>query len=117
METINYLIKSAIIIDPKSIFNGKKRDILICGDQIKSIKKRISIEEPHIEIKSKNIHISPGFVDLHSRIGEPGLEFKEDFNSGLNAASKGGFTGIVHMPNTIPPIQNSSDISFVIKKT
>ncbi len=117
MERINYLIKSATIIDPKSSFNGQKRDVLISGNEIISIKKRVSIKEPHIEIKSKNLHISPGFLDLHTRIGEPGLEFKEDFNSGLKAAAQGGFTGIVHMPNTIPPIQNSSDIRSTIKKT
>ena len=117
METINYIIKSATIIDPKSIFHGQKKDIFIKGDKIIDIRKNISIKEPFIEIKGKNIHISPGFIDLHTRISEPGLEFKEDFNSGLNAASNGGFTGIVHMPNTIPPIQNSSDISFVLKKT
>ena len=117
MERINYLIKSATIIDPKSSFNGQKRDVLISGNKIISIKKRVSIKEPHIEIKSKNLHISPGFLDLHTRIGEPGLEFKEDFNSGLKAAAQGGFTGIVHMPNTIPPIQNSSDIRSTIKKT
>jgi len=116
LETINYLIKSATIIDPKSTFNGQKKDVLINGHKIISIKKRITLKEPHIEIKSKNLHISPGFIDLHTRISEPGLEFKEDFESGLKAAAKGGFTGIVHMPNTIPPIQNSSDISFVIKK-
>tara|TARA_B100001029_G_C15062917_1_gene460203 strand:+ start:3295 stop:4575 length:1281 start_codon:yes stop_codon:yes gene_type:complete len=117
LERINYLIKSATIIDPKSSFNGQKRDVLISGNEIISIKKRVSIKEPHIEIKSKNLHISPGFLDLHTRIGEPGLEFKEDFNSGLKAAAQGGFTGIVHMPNTIPPIQNSSDIRSTIKKT
>ena len=117
METINYLIKSAKIIDPNSRFNGQKKDILICGNEIKAIKKKILIKEPHIEIKSKNLHISPGFLDIHCRIGEPGLEFQEDFKSGLNAARQGGFTGIIHMPNTIPPIQNASDISFVLKKT
>jgi len=116
LETINYIIKSAKIIDPKSIFHGQKKDVLIKGNKIIDIQKNISIKEPFIEIKSKNLHISPGFIDLHTRISEPGLEFKEDFNSGLNAASNGGFTGIVHMPNTTPPIQNASDISFVLKK-
>jgi len=117
LERINYLIKSAKIIDPKSSLNGQKRDILINGKKIISIKKRVSIKEPHIEIKSKNLHISPGFLDLHTRIIDPGLEFKEDFKSGLKAAAQGGFTGVVHMPNTIPPIQNSSDIRSTIKKT
>ena len=116
METINYLLKSATIIDPKSIFNGKKRDVLIKGDKIHDIKKRISINEPYIEIKSKDLHICPGFIDLHTRIYEPGMEFKEDFKSGLDAARQGGFTGIVHMPGTTPPIQNSSDITFILNK-
>ena len=116
METINYLLKSATIIDPKSIFHGKKRDVLVKGTKIHEIKKRITINEPYIEIKSKNLHICPGFIDIHTRIYEPGLEFKEDFKSGLNAACSGGFTGIVHMPNTNPPIQNSSDIISIFKK-
>ena len=50
MAPINSLLKSATIIDPKSIFHGKKRDVLVKGTKIHEIKKRITLNEPYIEI-------------------------------------------------------------------
>ena len=67
-------------------------------------------------LEIKNLNACPGFLDLHTRIGEPGYEYREDIKSGLNAASRGGFTGIVYMPCTKPVIQKVSDVNFLKKK-
>lgn len=47
--------------------------------------------------------VGPGFVDLHSHLREPGMEWAEDISSGSEAAAAGGYTAIVAMANTDPP--------------
>ena len=85
------LIKGATVIDPNSSFNGKTTDILIEDGIIKNIGKNLS-ESADKVIEEKNLHISPGLMDMHAEFCEPGLEYKEDLISGANAAAKGGFT-------------------------
>ncbi len=46
----------------------------------------------------------PGLVDVHVHLREPGATHKEDFESGTRAALAGGFTIVVAMPNTLPPL-------------
>jgi len=104
------------IIDPRSKYHEKNHDILIESGEITLIAKKIIYKKEYIEIKIKNLHVSPGFLDMHTRIGEPGFEFREDVKSGSDSAKRGGFTGLVYMPSTEPPIQNVSDINFVYKK-
>lgn len=48
--------------------------------------------------------LAPGFLDLHAHLREPGEEVKEDLASGLLAAVRGGYTDVVSMPNTKPPV-------------
>ena len=48
--------------------------------------------------------VGPGFVDLHTHLREPGHEWKEDIESGSQAAAAGGYTAVVAMPNTAPPL-------------
>jgi len=116
LEKLNYIIRSVKIIDPRSKYHEKKHDILIENGEITLIEKKIIYNKEYIEIKIKNLHVSPGFLDMHTRIGEPGFEFREDVKSGSDSAKRGGFTGLVYMPSTNPPIQNVSDINFVYKK-
>ena len=53
-------------------------------------------------IDGKGCFVSPGFVDLHVHLREPGYEHKETIETGTKSAAKGGFTTICAMPNTKP---------------
>ena len=118
MENIkNILIRNAKIVDCNSEYNGQKRDILIIDGIIKKISKNINFDQPFLEIKKNNLHLSPGWLDMHCNICEPGLEHRENIQSGLNSAAKGGFTSIVTTPNTYPPVDSKSSILFLIKKS
>ena len=110
------LIKGATVIDPNSSFNGKTTDVFIEDGIIKNIGKNLS-ESADKVIEEKNLHISPGLMDMHAEFCEPGLEYKEDLISGANAAAKGGFTSVAIMPNTTPTRSSKTDIEFVKSKT
>jgi dihydroorotase len=116
-------LKSAKIIDPNSKFNNEIMDIYIKDGKIDKIAKSINSKEKlisknsDVEFTAKNLHISPGWFDLHANFGEPGFEQNETINTGCNAAIKGGYTGVMLMPNNIPSIDNRSMIDFIKNKT
>jgi len=64
-------------------------------------------------INVENLIVSPGFIDWHCHLREPGFEAKETIATGVRAAAKGGFTTICCMPNTRPPLDNIKTIDFV----
>lgn len=116
---MNILIKSAKIIDVNSKYHNEEYDILIQDDVITRINKNISSEKLNLKkenlvlFEQKNIHVSTGWFDLHVNFGEPGFEQKETLKSGTNAAIKGGFTGVLVMPNNKPNIDNRSMIEYI----
>lgn len=57
--------------------------------------------------------VGPGFVDLHVHLREPGQEWQEDIASGSRSAATGGFTTVVAMPNTEPPIDSGPMARYV----
>ena len=112
MKTI---IKSALIIDPRSTHHGKKRDILIENNIITKIAAKIEEKKATI-ISEKNLCVSPGWIDLRANFREPGDEYKEDIASGLNAAKAGGFKTVLVMPSTNPPLDSKAQIEYVQRK-
>src|SRR5690606_41331103 len=58
------------------------------------------------QIAAEGWLVLPGLVDLHAHLGEPGHEERESIESGLVAAAAGGFTHVLVMPDTEPPIDN-----------
>ncbi len=106
------LLKQVCIIDPNSLHNGKKMDVLIEDGYIKKINISISVDENVELIDKKGLHISPGLFDFSVDFGEPGDEHRETLESGCKAAISGGFTGFGLNPTDTPPRDNKSAISF-----
>lgn len=61
-------------------------------------------------------YLSPGWMDMHVHLREPGYEHKETIESGCRAAAFGGFTEVACMPNTNPPIHTRDVVEFIKKK-
>ncbi len=119
---MNILIKSAKVIDPNGKHHNKTRDILIVNGKIEKIAAKIKEYKDSIKkgkekvFQAKNLHISIGWMDMHSNFRDPGFEYKEDINSGCRAAAKGGFTSVLLMPNTQPITDNNAQIEYIKSK-
>ncbi len=73
-----------------------------------------SIEVLSIDIYTRQMLKLPGLIDPHVHLREPGATHKEDFDSGTSAALAGGFTTILAMPNTKPPIFDASTLKLAL---
>lgn len=72
--------------------------------------------EGHEVIDAAGMLVSPGFVDMHVHLREPGQEHKETIATGSLSAAAGGFTTIACMPNTSPPIDAPDVLDYVYAK-
>ncbi len=109
------LISSATIIDHQSPYHGKVTDVLISNGKI--IKMGKITQKADKMIHAKGMYLSIGWFDMRARFGDPGLEHKEDIDSGLAAALYGGFTGVALLPNTQPVIQSKNDIQYLLSRS
>ncbi|EXX91613.1 dihydroorotase [Paenibacillus darwinianus] len=60
--------------------------------------------------------VSPGFIDMHVHLRDPGFEHKEDIATGTRSAAKGGFTTIACMPNTRPVTDTPATVTYILDK-
>jgi dihydroorotase len=72
--------------------------------------------EPCSVLHAEGMIVSPGLIDLHCHLREPGFEDKETIATGTRAAARGGFTTICCMPNTEPPIDTRAGVEFIQRK-
>ena len=108
------LIKNGRIIDPATK-TDKVGDLLIEDGHIKEIGKVSSAKTAQV-IDATDKLVTPGLIDMHVHLREPGDEEEETIASGSAAAVAGGFTSIVCMPNTDPPIDNEATVDFVYRQ-
>ncbi len=75
----------------------------------------IGTDTPHADkvVENDDLCVSAGWMDLHAYVGEPGYEYKEDIQSIAAAASKGGFTEVLCLPNTYPVIQTKGAVNYL----
>ncbi|HEY5525658.1 MAG TPA: dihydroorotase, partial [Clostridium sp.] len=95
---MNLLIKNARVVDCSQDFIG---DIYIEDGIIQEISKEIIKKEVQC-VDAKGLVLMPSFVDTHAHFRDPGLTWKEDIETGSNAAVAGGYTGVCLMANTKP---------------
>lgn len=106
------LLRQVKIADINSPFNGLVKDILLQDQQIISISDNYKGKSDQI-IDLKNASISPGFVDPFVHFCDPGMEHRENLQTGAEAARMGGFTTVFVIPNTQPVIDNKSEVTYI----
>ncbi len=115
LGTNRIYIENATIIDPYS-HNQFASSILIEDGFIKKMGKQIETQPHMTHIDAKDYVVSPGFVDMHAHLRDPGEEQKEDIESGIKAALAGGFVAIACMPNTKPPIDRPALVKYILEQ-
>jgi dihydroorotase len=110
------ILRDARIIDPNSPHNSKQADIVIENGIITRISSALRVDDAE-EITSPDLHVAPGFMDLHAHICDPGMEHKETLASAAAAAKAGGFTAILAMPDTDPVIDNKAQVEYILRRS
>jgi len=117
LDSDTIFIQGPRVVDPSQGLDAVA-DILIRGGKILAIG---SISDGDITEGCQIIHASglvasPGFIDLHCHLREPGFEQKETIRTGTEAAARGGFTAVCCMPNTEPPVDSAAVVDFVQRR-
>ena len=113
MQTI--LIRRGRIIDTSQGID-QVSDLLIQDGKIEGIDRQIDPPEGAEVIEASGLVVTPGFIDIHCHLREPGFEYKETVATGTQAAAKGGFTTVCAMPNTNPVMDTRSTVDYVLSK-
>ncbi len=93
---------SVLIRGVRPYGEGERVDVLVDDGQIAQIGPDLAIPDTADVIDATGHVLLPGFVDLHTHLREPGLEYAEDIETGSAAAALGGYTAVFAMANTNP---------------
>ena len=109
---MSIVIQNGHLINPATGVS-EDTDVLIENEKVVKIGKGLKGDKV---IDASGCVVCPGLVDIHVHFREPGFESKETIASGSKAAARGGFTSVVTMPNTNPPIDDAGMVEFVIRR-
>ena len=109
------LIKGGRVVDPKNDFD-KVADVLVDNGVISEIGENINADGDVTVIDAEGKIVSPGLVDMHSHLRDPGQEYKEDIESGTRSAAMGGITSNACMPNTKPVTDSEPIVTYIKTK-
>ncbi len=108
------LIKGGRVIDPGRL--DGIYDILVKDGKIAEITSNgsTSFESELKQIDAVGKIVTPGLIDMHVHLREPGQEYKETIKTGCDAAARGGFTAVCPMPNTNPVNDNRQVTEYIL---
>ena len=112
--TPDLLIQHGTLLDPET-GETRQADLLIQNGSIARIGEALDGDGAPVYDASDKL-ISPGWMDMHVHLREPGYEHKETIVTGCRAAAFGGFTAVACMPNTNPPIHTRDVVEFIIER-
>lgn len=107
------LIKGGHLIDPGAKIDAPM-DVLLENGRVAEVAPPKQIKRRADEtFEARGLIVSPGFIDLHVHLREPGQSYKETIATGTAAAAAGGFTAVCCMPNTSPIVDTPEWVSWL----
>jgi dihydroorotase len=106
------LLRGGRVVDPSQSLD-ELTDVLIVDGLIEAVGDDIAGPDDADELDVSGMAVSPGLIDLHVHLREPGGEHRETIHTGSHAALAGGFTTVWAMPNTDPPIDDPAAVGYV----
>ncbi|ORJ63632.1 dihydroorotase [Geothermobacter hydrogeniphilus] len=112
---MSILIKNGRLIDPANNIDDHL-DLLLKDGLVAAVGKNLSVDADET-IDADGKLVTPGLIDLHVHLRDPGQEYKEDIASGTAAAVAGGFTSVACMPNTQPVNDNLAVTKYILSRS
>ncbi len=109
------LLTGGRLLDP-STHRDEIGDLLLIDGKIASVGGKIGAPDGCETMDCAGLVVSPGFVDVHVHLREPGREDVETIATGAAAAAAGGFTSVCAMPNTQPVTDNQAAVGFTVRQ-
>ncbi|MBM3494605.1 MAG: dihydroorotase [Armatimonadetes bacterium] len=111
---MNLVLRGGRVLDPSSGID-RIADLVIEQGRIAAIADPGGAHEGD-DLDVAGRLVTPGLVDIHAHLREPGFEYKEDIETGTLAAAAGGFTSVCCMPNTEPAIDTPAVVRQIIER-
>jgi len=106
------VIRGGTVIDA----NGERRvDVAVVDGRIQALEEGLAVPAGATVLDAGGCIVAPGLVDLHAHLREPGQEEAETIETGTRAAALGGYTAVVAMPNTNPPLDSADAVRNVFE--
>jgi dihydroorotase len=112
---MKFLLKSVHLVDPAAGRHGTF-DLLVDNGRLTRIDRSLPAEDAAVVELPPSFLVTPGLIDIHVHLREPGQEHKETIATGTAAAVAGGFTAVACMPNTEPVNDSASVTEFIVKR-
>jgi dihydroorotase len=109
------LLVGGTVIDPATERNGAF-DVLVRGGRIAAVDLPGSIDAEAERVDVAGCWVTPGLIDMHVHLREPGYEYKETVLTGTLAAVAGGFTAVACMANTKPVNDSAAVTEYILER-
>src|SRR5271154_253240 len=108
------LIKNGRLLDPATN-TDTHHDVLVHGARVVRVGSDLTSSDAEV-FDATGLIVTPGFIDLHCHLREPGQEMSETIETGTQSAARGGFTAVCCMPNTQPVNDNASVTRSIVER-
>ncbi len=108
------LIRGGRLIDPAT-GRDEQADLLVAEGRIRATGRELTADGAEV-VDARGCIVTPGLIDLHAHLREPGFEQKGTIATETDAALRGGFTTVCAMPNTAPPPDSAPAVAGLLER-